>query len=171
MDLSVDPAVAEAGRAPGKWIFLLKLRNRAGVLLALTSLFADRGVSIESLTAHAGSGPGTPFGTAILTFAAPAAKKDHLARLLGRLAAVQEVTEYRYEDAEHARKSALARLALSPADLAAVLPPAVLCDIVSSGDGPTLALLLGTPPLLDGILAELQAQGALLEVDSTVIVV
>ena len=71
------------GNGLDKWIFLLKLRNRAGVLLSLTSLFADRGVSIESLTAHAGSGLGTPYGTAILTFTASAAKKDHLARLLG----------------------------------------------------------------------------------------
>ena len=112
------------GNSLDKWIFLLKLRNRAGVLLSLTSLFADRGVSIESLTAHAGSGPGTPYGTAILTFTASAAKKDHLARLLSRLAAVHELTEYRYEDAEHARKSALARVTLPAADLLAALPPA-----------------------------------------------
>ena len=111
------------GNSLDKWIFLLKLRNRAGVLLSLTSLFADRDVSIESLTAHASSGLGTPYGTAIPTFAASAAKKDYLARLLGRLDAVHELTEYRYEDAEHARKSALARVTL-PADLLAALPPA-----------------------------------------------
>ncbi len=154
-----------------RWIFLLKLRNRSGVLLSLTSLFADRGVSIESLTAHAGSGPGTGSGTAILTFAAPAAKKDHLARLLNRLAAVHELTEYRYEDAEHARKSALARVTLSAAELTASLPPGILCDIVSAGEGQTLALLLGPPHLLDTTLDALAARGALLGMDSTVIVV
>ena len=154
-----------------KWIFLLKLRNRSGVLLSLTSLFADRGVSIESLTAHAGVSPGAAYGTAILTFAASPAKKDHLARLLGRLAAVQELTEYRYEDAAHARKSALARVTLSTADLTAGLPPGILCDVVSGGEGHTLALLLGPPHLLDTTLAALAERGALLEVDSTVIVV
>ncbi len=150
-----------------KWIFLLKLRNRSGVLLSLTSLFADRGVSIESLTAHAGVWPGTAGGTAILTFAAPPAKKDHLARL----AAVHELTEYRYEDARHARKSALARVTLSAADLAAGLPPGVLCDIVSAEGGETLALLLGPPHLIDTALAALSEGGALLEMDSTVIAV
>ncbi len=159
------------GNGLDKWIFLLKLRNRAGVLLSLTSLFADRGVSIESLTAHAGSGPGPAYGTAILTFAAPPAKKDHLARLLDRLAAVQELTEYRYEDAEHARKSALASVTLSAADLIARLPPGILCDIVSTSEGSTLALLLGTSRLLDTTLAALTEQGALLTMDSTVIVV
>ena len=154
-----------------KWIFLLKLRNRSGVLLSLTSLFADRGVSIESLTAHAGSGPGTPNGTAILTFAASAAKKDHLARLLNRLAAVYALTEYRYEDAEHARKSALARVTLPAADLIAGLPPGILCDIVSTANDQTLALLLGPPLLLDTTVAGLDERGALLEIDSTVIVV
>ncbi len=154
-----------------KWIFLLKIRNRSGVLLSLTSLFADRGVSIESLTAHAGIWPGAVSGTAILTFAASAAKKNHLARLLGRLASVQEVTEYRYEDAQHARKSALARVTLPAADLAAGLPPGILCDIVSVGEDHTLALLLGPPHLLDTALAALSERGALLEMDSTVIVV
>ena len=154
-----------------RWIFLLKLRNRSGVLLSLTSLFADRGVSIESLTAHGGIGPGTTSGTAILTFAAPTAKKDHLARLLNRLAAVHELTEYRYEDAEHARKSALARVTLPAAELTAGLPPGILCDIVSTGEGHTLALLLGPPLLLDNTLDALAGRGALLEMDSTVIVV
>ncbi len=154
-----------------KWIFLLKLRNRSGVLLALTSLFADRGVSIESLTAHAGVWPGTGSGTAILTFAASAAKKDHLARLLGRSAAVHELTEYRYEDARHARKSALARVTLSAAALVAGLPPGILCDIVSAEEGQTLALLLGPPHLIDTALAALSESGALLEMDSTVIAV
>ncbi len=159
------------GNGQAKWIFHLKLRNRAGVLLSLTSLFADRGVSIESLTAQAGSGPERHDGTAILTFAASVPKKDHLARLLGRLSAVQELIEYRYEDAEHARKSALARVTLSAADLHARLPAGILCDIVSTGQDNTLALLLGTPYLLDATLATLTEQGALLTMDSTVIVV
>ena len=154
-----------------KWIFLLKLRNRSGVLLSLTSLFADRGVSIESLTAHGGTGPGTASGTAILTFAAPTAKKDHLARLLNRLAAVHSLTEYRYEDAEHARKSALARVTLSATDLIVALPPGILCDLVSVGEGQTLALLLGPPQALDAALSTLADEGLLVAMDSTVIVV
>lgn len=155
---------------PDKWIFQLKLRNRAGVLSALTALFADRGVSLESLTAHAAD-QGTTFGTALLTFAAPAAKKDHLARLLGRLASVQEVTEYRYEDAEHARKSALARVTLGADELTSALPTGILCDIVSAAENYTLALLLGPPHLIDTALNILAERGALQEVDSTVIVV
>ncbi len=159
------------GSGTDKWIFLLKLRNRSGVLLSLTSLFADRGISIESLTAHAGVWPGTGGGTAILTFVASAAKKDHLARLLGRLAAVHELTEYRYEDARHARKSALARVTLPAEGLVAGLPPGILCDIVAAEEGQTLALLLGPPHLIDTALAALSEGGALLEMDSTVIAV
>jgi acetolactate synthase small subunit len=154
-----------------KWIFSLKLRNRPGVLSALTALFADRGVSIESLTAHAGSGMGTPHGTAILTFSATEARKDHLARLLGRLASVADLTEYRYDDADHARKSALARVALSADELIALLPPGILCDIVSVAEDHTLALLLGPPQALDALLAEMAAQEIVQEMDSTIIVV
>ncbi len=154
-----------------KWILLLKLRNRAGVLNSLTALFADRGVSLESLTAHAAGGTATPYGSAILTFTASAPKKDHLVRLLGRLDSVQAVTEYAYSDADHARKSALARVRLSAADLTAFLPPGILCDIVSEADGVTLALLLGPPQLLDGTLDALAGRAELQEADSTVIVV
>ena len=154
-----------------RWIFSLKLRNRAGVLSALTALFADRGVSIESLTAQAAGGTGAAHGSAILTFAASPAKKAHLARLLERLASVQALTEYRYDDAEHARKSALTRVSLSADALLAALPPGILCDIVSTAEDHTLALLLGPPHLLDTTLAQIAANGALLDVDSTVIVV
>ena len=156
-----------------KWIFSLKLRNGAGVLAALTALFADRGVSIESLSAQGSGGGGAAQGdgTATLTFAASEARKSHLARLLARLASVQALTEYRYDDAAHARKSARARIALSADALRARLPPGVFCDVVSEADGQTLALLLGSPPLLDELLAELDAESAVLEMDSTVIVV
>ncbi len=155
---------------PEKWIFQLKLRNRAGVLSSLTALFSDRGLSLESLSAHEGSGPGIT-GTAILTFAATAAKKDHLTRLLGRLDTVQLVAVLRYDDAAHARKSALARVSLPADALRAALPSGVLCDVVSTADTETVALLLGPPALIDAALAALTALEALQEVDATVIVV
>ena len=154
-----------------KWIFLLRVRNRPGVLAALTALFADRGVSLDSLTAHDSGSLGGPHGTTILTFTASAAKKDYLARLLGRLEAVQSLTEYRYDDAEHARKSALVRVSLDADDLLVELPLGLLCDIVSETDGQTLALLLGPPLLLDSALSALNDGGTLLAMDSTVIVV
>ncbi len=156
--------------APEKWIFQLKLRNRAGVLSSLTALFSDRGLSLESLSAHEGTGPGMT-GTAILTLAATAARKDHLTRLLGRLDTVELVAVLRYDDAAHARKSALARVSLPAAALRAALPPGILCDVVSATDTETLALLLGPPLLIDAALAALTAREALEDVDATVLAV
>lgn len=153
-----------------RWVFLLRLRSRAGVLSALTAVFADRGVSIETLNAHDASAGG-PLGSAVLTFAATAAKKDYLARLLGRLSVVTEVTEYRYDDAAHARKSATARVSLSGADLRALLPASVLCDIISEAPGETVALLLGPPPLLDQVLLLLEGRNLLQASDASVVVV
>ena len=154
-----------------KWIFRLRLRNRPGVLSALTALFADRGVSLDSLTAHDSGGSGASYGTTILTFTAGASKKDYLARLLGRLAAVEALTEFRYDDAEHARKSALIRAGLSGDALLGRLPLGLLCDVVSEADGQTLALLLGPPQALDAALSTLADEGLLVAMDSTVIVV
>ncbi len=153
-----------------RWVFLLRLRSRAGVLSALTAVFADRGVSIETLNAHDAS-VGGPLGSAVLTFAATAAKKDYLARLLGRLSVVTEVTEYRYEDAAHARKSVTARVGISGTDLRALLPPAVLCDVISEAPGRTIVLLLGPPPLLDHVLQSLEQRNLLQASDASVVVV
>lgn len=154
-----------------KWIFSLKLRNSAGVLSSLTALFADRGVSIESLTAHAGGGQSALPATAVLTFEASEARKAHLARLLGRLESVLDVAEYRYDDDAHARKSTLARIPLTAAALRARLPPGILCDVVSSDAASTLALLVGPPAALDLFLAESAGSTAVDESDSTVFVV
>lgn len=154
-----------------KWIFSLKLRNSAGVLSSLTALFADRGVSIESLSAHGGGGSAASPGTAVLTFAASEARKAHLARLLGRLASVLEVTEYRYDDAAHARKSTLARVPLPADALKAQVPPGILCDVVAADEVSTLALLLGPPAVVDALLAEWSGGEVLEEQDSTVLVV
>ncbi len=153
-----------------RWVFLLRLSSRAGVLSALTAVFADRGVSIETLNAHDAS-VGGPLGSAVLTFAATPSKKDYLARLLGRLSVVSEVTEYRYEDAAHARKSVIARVGLSGADLRALLPPTVLCDVISEAPGETVALLLGPPPLLDHVLLSLEGRHLLQASDASVVVV
>lgn len=154
-----------------KWIFSLKLRNSAGVLSSLTALFADRGVSIESLSAQGGGGSSASPGTATMTFAASEARKAHLARLLGRLASVLEVTEYRYDDAAHARKSTLARVPLTADALRAQVPPGVLCDVVSADEASTLALLLGPPAVLDALLAQWSGGEALEEQEATVFVV
>ncbi len=154
-----------------KWIFSLKLRNSAGVLSSLTALFADRGVSIESLSAHGGGGSAASPGTAVMTFAASPSRKAHLARLLGRLASVLEVAEYRYDDAAHARKSTLARISLPADALKAQVPPGVLCDVVSADDVSTLALLLGPPAVLDALLAQWSGGRALEEQEATVFVV
>lgn len=153
-----------------RWVFLLRLSSRAGVLSALTAVFADRGVSIETLSAHDAS-VGGPLGSAVLTFAATAAKKDYLARLLRRLSVVTEVTEYRYEDAAHARKSVTARVSMSGADLRALLPPMVICDVIAEMPAETVALLLGPPPSLDHVLASLDQRGLLLASDASVVVV
>lgn len=153
-----------------RWVFMLRLSSRAGVLSALTAVFADRGVSIETLNAHDASAGG-PLGSAVLTFAATAAKKDYLARLLRRLSVVTDVAEYRYEDAAHARKSVTARVTLSGADLRAGLPSLVLCDVIVESPGETTALLLGPPPLLDHVLSSLDERGLLQSSDASVVVV
>ena len=138
-----------------RWIFLLQVKSRPGVLSAITAVFADRGISIETLTAHDSSRTGEPQGTIQLSFAATTAKKEYLGRLLARSATVQDIVQYRYEDSAHARKSILVRVTLTPSVLRRALPPEILCDVVSSEPGETLALLVGPPLQLDQAVSAL----------------
>ena len=154
-----------------RWIFLLQVKSRPGVLSAVSAVFADRGVSIESLTAHDSSHTGAAFGTVLLTFAASEAKKDYLARVLSRSATVDDVMQYRYDDAAHARKSVLVRANLAAGALSQMLPAGVLCDVISAKPGETLALLLGPPPLVDEALAALTARTTTEAADPTILLV
>jgi acetolactate synthase small subunit len=154
-----------------RWIFLLQVKSRPGALSAVTAIFADRSVSIETITAHDSSCTGAVSGTVLLTFAASAAKKNYLARVLSRSVMVEEVVQYRYDDAAHARKSVLVRAALEADRLAGSLPPGLLCDIISTKPGETLALLLGPPPLVDEALAALTARAATEAADPTILLV
>jgi len=154
-----------------RWIFVLKLRNRPGVLSVVTSTFASRGVSLETLIAHDSIGLGEPLGTAVLTFSAAAKTKDHLARVLTRLAIVDDVREYRYADAEHARKSALARITLPAEELSRIIPVGVTFEIVREDPTEIVAIVLGPPPQVDTVIQDLLARGVLIALDSTVIVV
>jgi hypothetical protein len=154
-----------------RWIFLLQVKSRPGALSAVTAIFADRGVSIETITAYDSSHTGAAFGTVLLMFAASAAKKAYLARVLSRSAMVEEVVQYRYDDAAHARKSVLVRAALGAEVLARSLPPGLLCDIISTKPGETLALLLGPPPLVDEALSALTTRTTTETADPTILLV
>jgi acetolactate synthase small subunit len=138
-----------------RWIFLLQVKSRPGVLSAITAVFADRGLSIETLTAHDSSRTDDAHGTILLTFDAPESKKDYLARLLVRSATVQSLSQYRYDDAAHARKTILLRVTLSADTLRQSLPGEILCDVVSEDPDETRALLLGPPHQLDLAVAAL----------------
>lgn len=154
-----------------RWIFLLQVKSRPGVLSAVSDVFASRGVSIETITAHDSSHTGAASGTVLLTFAASEAKKDYLVRVLSRSATVEEVAHYRYDDAAHARKSILVRAKMDAVALTHALPAGVLCDIISTRPGETLALLIGPPALVDAALAALTASVATEAADPTILLV
>ena len=163
------PETATNGAA--RWIFHLQVNNRPGVLSAVTAIFADRGFSIQTLTAHDSGDTGTAFGAVLLTFTAPSVKKDYLARILSRSAMVQHVTIYRYEDSAHARKSISVRVAMSADALRHALPETILCDVISSSPSETLAVLLGPPVLVDQALSALSPSAMLESTEPTIMVV
>ena len=81
-----------------RWVFVLQVKSRPGVLAAVTDVFAARGVSIETITAHDSRHTGTALGAIELMFTASPAKKEYLARVLSRLATVDAVAQHRYDD-------------------------------------------------------------------------
>jgi hypothetical protein len=96
-----------------RWTFHFRANDRSGVLAAVASLFADRGVSLDWIMTAAGKGAGDPYGAAALAFRATEAKQAYLARLLSRLEAVRDISVHRY-DTEEAYLSAFSK-GVSPA--------------------------------------------------------
>jgi acetolactate synthase small subunit len=143
-----------------RWLFLIRANNRPGVLAAITALFADRGVSLDGLTIYDIHANEQGDGLATLTFRARETKKGHLARQLRRLEMVHELAEYRCDEGG-ARRAALGLFALTPAELTALLPPEIQCDVLAGDDNEITALLLGPPALLDETLITLTVQGLL----------
>src|SRR5262249_12142808 len=99
------PPVAEEEPA---WLFTIRVADRPGALVAVASVFAQRGVALTSAVGQdAADDPGGG-GTVVVTFQASPKRMQELQRVLQRLPRVFAVSGYAYDD-PMLRKAAVVR--------------------------------------------------------------
>jgi acetolactate synthase small subunit len=135
-----------------KWILQLGVRDRSGILNQLTSVFAERGISLDAVLCTAEHTE----PTVILAFTAPARVKDHLRRVLERLPDVARVREFP-ADSETVRTFALVSIRTSGLDRALLEG----LSVVTEEPGRLVADCVGSPAEIDRRLAALEDAGAL----------
>ncbi len=82
--------------AEKRWIFVIKIIRKPGVLNAVTGVFSNWGISLETAMLNAMGAEGTD-GIVILSFACSQRKMEIMERTVSRLARVNELTSYPYE--------------------------------------------------------------------------
>lgn len=79
-----------------RWIFVIKIIRKPGVLNAVTGVFSSWGISLDSAMMNA-MGPEGTDSIIILSFCCSKRKMEIMERTVSRLARVNELTSYPYE--------------------------------------------------------------------------
>ena len=82
-----------------RWIFVIKIIHRPGVLNAVTGVFSSWGISLETAMLNSMVQEGSD-STVILSFASSRRKMEIMERTVSRLACVKELTSYPYDTTE-----------------------------------------------------------------------
>lgn len=82
-----------------RWIFVIKIIRKPGVLNAVTGVFSNWGISLETAMLNAMGTEGSD-GIVILSFACSHRKMEIMQRTVSRLARVNGLTSYPYETAD-----------------------------------------------------------------------
>ena len=82
-----------------RWIFVITIIRKPGVLNSISGVFASWGISLEIAMLNAGDTEGSD-GIVILSFACSKRKREILERNIGRLSRVSQLKSYPYETEE-----------------------------------------------------------------------
>ncbi|MDH5184896.1 MAG: hypothetical protein OEX12_13520 [Gammaproteobacteria bacterium] len=82
-----------------RWIFVIKIIRKPGVLNSISGVFANWGISLEIAMLNAGDAEGSD-GIVILSFSCSPRKRLVLERNVSRLSRIKELYSYPYETEE-----------------------------------------------------------------------
>ena len=151
-----------------RWVFVVKCLDRPGVLTAVTSVFSNRGVSLETILSSGIAATSLETGRLILSFRATDRKKEMLLRALGRLSSVLQVDHYLYDDPA-LRSIALAKVS-SPTAIE-FSSDLVQMETISETPEGALLLLTGNPIAVESLLNTLRQQSLLLDLVAAAIAI
>lgn len=148
-------------RVTQRWVFVVRVLDKPGMLTAAAAVFSNRGVSIEGIL---GSGIGSTTienGRLIINFRATQPKQSLLHRALERLPDVFRVDAYAYED-QRLRAIAIAKLSLGPKNLNDDDSYAIETIVQTSTE--RVVMLNGSPPALESALTQFRQKNQLNDV-------
>jgi acetolactate synthase small subunit len=151
------------------WVFRVHVADRAGALTSIASAFSNRGISIETVVGHGATYTTVHDGAVVVTFWCTEEEKNHIVRVVSRLAKVLYLEEYPY-DSERLRKSALVHVSrrLRPRDVAG-RETFLTCELMGEERDVFTYFLAGSPSELDPILARFAKQKILLDIVYSVV--
>lgn len=154
-----------------KWLFIVRVQDKPGVLTRMASVFSNRGVSLDSITGHGALG--NIRGTLIITLQATEKKKYELERTLRRVNDITSVVVYDYRHS-HLRKSSLVCLKAGFEEMKKIQSEwqeETGLELVKSGDGDSVYLITGKPVVVDALVEKLIQEELLIDIVSSTIAV
>lgn len=151
-------------RKEGRWLFVLKTEDKAGVATSVTAAFSGRGISIESFLGYSSDLHVGGEGESIImiTFRAFERRMRTVQRALKRLELVRDVLAYDYENEPELVKTATVRV---KGEAGTVEAAAEGCNVVvgiqETGGGEALAAVKGRPTEVDAVVRRLRQDGRL----------
>lgn len=158
---AAQKTVKTTGETAQRWIFVVRVLDKPGTLTAAAAVFSNRGVSLESIL---GSGIGATAiedGRLILNFQATASKQALLHRALERLPYIFRVDAYAYNDP---RLRAIAIAKLSPSTKLLNDDDSYSVETIAQTGSERTVMFNGTPPAVEGAIAQFRAQDQLNDV-------
>ena len=151
-----------------RWVFVVRCLDQAGSLTAASSVFSNRGVSLEAILSSGIAATSIEPGRVIFSFRATKRKKEMLLRALGRLSSVSQVDHYPYDDPA-LRSIALAKIS-SPGAIE-FSSDLVQTETISETAEGTLLLLTGNPVAVENLIETLRQQSLLLDLVTAAIAI
>lgn len=147
-----------------RWIFVIKIVRKPGVLNAISGVFADWGVSLEIAMLNGGDEEGSA-GIVILSFSSNERKRAIMERNVSRLSRVNELQSYPYET------EALRMIAACMVDKSCELSEDNLIDIEvhPRKNDSKLVYLSGTVKDVDAYLAPMSKRKEINEMVRTIL--
>jgi hypothetical protein len=147
-----------------RWVFRVRVADRAGALTSIASAFSNRGISIDTVVGHGAAYAGSHDGAVVVTFSCTEAEKDAIVRIVRLLSKVEGLEEHPYESTS-LRKGALIRVTrrLTPRDVAG-RETFLTCERVREVPGGFVYFVAGSPNELDPVLASFNDQHILTDI-------
>ncbi len=144
-----------------RWVFVVRVLDKPGMLTAAAAVFSNRGVSIEGILGSGIDSTTIENGRLIINFRATQPKQSLLHRALERLPDVFRVDAYAYDD-QRLRAIAIAKLSLSPKLLNDDDSYAIETIVQTKTE--RVVMLNGSPPALESALMQFRQQNQLKDV-------